>query len=460
VARIGRGLISFSIRLTSQIDVRHPELPQYLSDALTARTPVFWTNPAWRPATEPLSELPISLRDVMAAERRFDWFAPLLAELFPEVRARRGEIESQLVPIPQFQSRNRASVGQWFVKGDHQLPIAGSIKARGGIYEVLLHAERLARQAGLPGADVDWRAYITAEGRALFALNGVSVGSTGNLGLSIGTIAAALNFRTVVHMSADAKPWKKATLRTRGVLVVEHGGDYGKAVAAGRAESQADPAMYFVDDENSIALFLGYAVAALRLRVQLQEADILVDEDHPLFVYLPCGVGGAPGGITFGLKHMFGDHVHCILAEPTASPAMLLRLAARRPLSVYDIGLDNRTEADGLAVARASEFAAHCISSLISGAYTVSDEMMIEDLAALYHTQGLKIEPSAAAGLSGAQWTTQSAAGEALCARHITPAALERSTHVFWLTGGSQMPEEEFFGLVEQGDRMSAKAGR
>jgi D-serine dehydratase len=422
---------------------------------------VLWTNPAWRPAIEPLSELPISQGDVTAADGRLAWFAPLLAELFPEARAHRGEIESPLVAIPRFQSRCRTPVGQWFAKSDHLLPIAGSIKARGGIYEVLLHAERLARQAGLPDAGADWRAYITTEGRALFSQHGVAVGSTGNLGLSIGTIAAALKFRTVVHMSADAKAWKKETLRSRGAVVIEHQGDYGMAVSAGRAEAQADPAMYFIDDENSIPLFLGYAVAALRLRAQLRQADITVDGEHPLFVYLPCGVGGAPGGITFGLKHMFGDDVHCFLAEPTASPAMLLRLAAGKSISVYDIGLDNRTEADGLAVARASEFAAHCISNLISGAYTVSDETMIQNLAALYHTQGLKIEPSAAAGLGGAEWITNSTPGEEFCRdRQISRSSLEQSTHVFWLTGGSQMPEKDFLGFVERGSRIPTQASQ
>lgn len=88
---------------------------------------------------------------------------------------------------------------------------------------------------------------------------------------------------------------EKDLLRSRGVEVREYASDYSAAVAAGRKLAQADPTAYFVDDEQSGDLFLGYAVAAGRLQKQLDAMGIAVDNEHPLVVYLPCGVGRRAG---------------------------------------------------------------------------------------------------------------------------------------------------------------------
>jgi D-serine dehydratase len=419
-------------------------------------TPFLWLNDSWLPLERARLGSLLGLNDVLAAEQRLNRFVGLLSKLFPELMASGGLIESPLHPAEALQKAllpAHAHAGRWFIKADHALLVAGSIKARGGIYEVLAHAETLAVREGLlkPGADP--LTLASPEALALFSRHEISVGSTGNLALSIGLIAAALGFRATVHMSSNAKEWKKARLRTRGVEVIEHQGDYGRAVAAGREQARNNPNAHFVDDENSQQLFVGYSVAALRLAQQLTAASVRIDKRHPLFIYLPCGVGGAPGGITFGLRHLFGDHVHCFFAEPLASPCMLVRLASveNRSLSVTDFGLTNETEADGLAVGRASEFVASMMRPLVSGIYTVPDDDLFLGLYLLDTSLGLHIEPSAAAGFNGPRWLLEHETGRSYLENHDLVPCLNDATHVLWTTGGHFVPQEEYSRFRKRG---------
>jgi D-serine dehydratase len=424
-------------------------------DALRQGTPVLWNNPALFPCKESLGGLALQRDDMAKASARMDWFAPLLVRFFPELKKSGGMIESALVQAPAMQTamvlRSRQPLpGKLWIKADHDLPVAGSVKARGGIYEVLLFAETLARENGLLETGQDALRLNEPDIRSFFGKYTVAVGSTGNLGLSIGTMAAALGFRAVVHMSAAAKAWKKRRLQDHGVVVVEHNADYGHAVQSGRAQAAADPKIYFVDDENSESLFLGYSVAALRLETQLTEAGIAVDRDHPLFVYLPCGVGGAPGGIAFGLKQVFGDHVHCFFAEPVQAPCMLLALAAGADLSVYDIGLTIDTEADGLAVGRASRLVAGIMRHLVSGIFTVADEDLFRFLYLLYREEKIRIEPSAAAGFAGPGFLLGSSRGRACLDAHGLSDRLDRGVHLVWTTGGCLVPMDEFSTFLKR----------
>ena len=400
---------------------------------LSERTPLFWLNPDYGKVEE---QLPLDMADILDAEARLMRFAPLLAELFDEAAEGYGVIESELLDIPVLAEKLLPGA-KILLKADHNLPVAGSVKARGGIYNVLCFAEQICLEKGVLSPGDNYRKIADKEIRALLGKYNVSVGSTGNLGLSIGTISAALGFKARVHMSSDAKEWKKQLLRSRGVEVIEYDGDYSTAVAQGRKEAQSDPYSYFVDDENSMELFLGYAVAALRLKAQLIQRKLLPTPEKPLFVYLPCGVGGAPGGICFGLKMLFGDAVHCFFAEPVDAPCMTLGLVTGKndAVSVYDIGLANRTSADGLAVGRPSAFVGKLMKGLLAGCFTMQDDILDVYQKLTRETENLKIEPSAAAGFPGPQEVMKSG----FCEKYnISP---ENITHILWTTGGRYLPE-------------------
>ena len=378
-----------------------PSQPQPLSliDGLTHTQEISWARTPDTAEFDP--EISAAIEEAAA---RFERFAPWVAEHFPETE--NGIIESAIQHVPETKNyvaelMERDLAGELWVKRDDALPISGSIKSRGGVHEVFRLAEEQQYKK-------------------------LSVASTGNLALSIGTVGPLLGFDTEVHVSTDAKQWKKELLRSRGAHVVEHDGLFSDTVTAAR-EAAGDA--FFIDDENSLGLFAGYAVAGQRLKEQFDAIGKHFTPENPLYVYLPCGVGGGPAGVTFGLKQAFGDAVFCHFIEPTASPCMTLGvLTGNSTVRCSDYGLSGRTIADGLAVQSPSPLAMEQAEKLVSGFHTLDDITFLAAVNWLERSAGIIAEPSATAGLT-IPWRL--------------PDIPETVTHLVWLTGGSMIPLQD-----------------
>ena len=420
--------------------------------SVTNLNPVTWLNP-FRKNFKDLPPLELSKQDMDEGVLLLERFAPYLKKVFPETASSNGKITSPLKEVPkmkEFLSKAAFEIkGRMFIKCDSDLAVTGSIKARGGFFEILSFAEKLAVQNDLISEDLNYEQFDSEPFHQLFRKYKITVASTGNLGLSIGMLSSRLGFKVEVYMSDDARQWKKDLLRSKGATVLEFDGTFTDAVNEARKASEGVPDCFFVDDENSRQLYLGYSLGALELQKNLAEKEIVIDENHPLFVYSPCGVGGSPGGTAFGLKEIYGDAVHCFFVEPTHAPSALLGIITGEMsnIAVEDLGIVNRTEADGLAVGRASRFATQISSMLISGIYTVEDELLFWLLANLWDTEQIFLEPSATPGLIGPQ---RIATTDYISSLGINP---ENITHIVWATGGSLVPQHEREEFYNRGKR-------
>ena len=115
---------------------------------------IFWNNSMYLPVEEAMKQTKYSVADIEDAEARLQRFADFIRVAFPETEATDGIIESPVSEISDMKNYLNDTLettldGKLLLKRDDLLPISGTIKARGAIYEVLKHAENLALQKGM-----------------------------------------------------------------------------------------------------------------------------------------------------------------------------------------------------------------------------------------------------------------------------------------------------------------------
>ena len=216
-----------------------------------------------------------------AAQSRLLRFMPYFEKAFPQTASRKGIIESELAEINDLELKKEVKLnndtngcGKIFLKDDSTLQITGNVKDRGCTHEIIKIAEELALKNKMIAPTDNHEIFNSNEFKEFF----------GHYVLLDNDYAAGNETREAIAKSMGFKlsdcDEKNKLIRTQ------------------------------IPYDNE-AIFFACAAAAFRLKVQLRKSGIEVDENNQLFVYLPIKSGLSAAGITFGLKQLFGNNVHC-----------------------------------------------------------------------------------------------------------------------------------------------------
>ena len=144
-----------------------------LSDMIEKKETV-WLNENVLPFHEAIAQSQLQAEDIRDASDRLKRFANYFKKVFPETAQNGGLIESPLRAADKMQNALEKKYGEkingeLLIKLDSHLPVSGSIKARGGIYEVLCVAEKIAMEEGGLKATDDYAVLAEEKFKTLFS---------------------------------------------------------------------------------------------------------------------------------------------------------------------------------------------------------------------------------------------------------------------------------------------------
>src|SRR5262245_41868104 len=93
-----------------------------IQQSIAGREPFLWLNDRWLPMSEAHTAGVIGRAEIQEAAERLARFSGMLAELFPELRASGGIVESALHRADALKKAlmgERPEAGRWFIKCDH-----------------------------------------------------------------------------------------------------------------------------------------------------------------------------------------------------------------------------------------------------------------------------------------------------------------------------------------------------
>jgi threonine dehydratase len=273
----------------------------------------------------------------------------------------------------------------------------------GALPGVLLKAEHLQRGGSFKARGATNAMLARGAGR-------VVTGSSGNHGIAVATLGAALGAHVTVVMAQGASPAKADAVRGLGADVVPVVG--GNADRDRYARDLArDTGATFVPSADDELVVAGQGTVALEVLAEVPDVDV---------IYVPTGGGGLLAGTCLAATGP-NRRVRVVGVEPAAARRYAVSLAAGRPVELEP----PVTIADGLRAQRPGEVPFPIIRDRVDDLVGVTDEA-IGDAMRLLHSNGVEAEPSGCVALAGALRSGITGRAAVIVSGGNTPAALAR----------------------------------
>ena len=268
---------------------------------------------------------------------------------------------------------------------------------------VLLKAEHLQRGGSFKARGAT-NAMLTRAARR------VVTGSSGNHGLAVATLGAALGTHVTIVMAQGASPAKAAAIRGLGAVVVTVAGGNADRDRCAR-DLARDTGAAFVPSADDDLVIAGQGTVALEVFTDAPDLDA---------IYVPTGGGGLLAGTCLAAT---GSHrrVRVIGVEPATARRYAASLAAGHPVELAP----SATIADGLRAQRPGELTYPIVRDRVDDLVGVTDDA-IGDALRLLHAHGVPAEPSGCVALAGALLFPSAGRVAVVVSGGNIPAALAR----------------------------------
>ena len=212
----------------------------------------------------------------------------------------------------------------------------------------------------------------------------IVTGSSGNHGIALAQLAAALGVRLTVVLAAGANPAKAELIRHLGAHTVEVAGGVAEREVRAHALAEETGAVFVPSSDHALVVAGQGTVGS----------EILADVPDVGTVYVPTGGGGLLAGVCLAAHR---HQVRVVGVEPATTPRYARSLAAGRPLRLPPSG----TVADGLRGQQPGAVPYPIIRDRVDDMIEVSDADILAAVA-LLGRYGVEAEPSGAVALAGA----------------------------------------------------------